>query len=228
MKKRSLFKLFLLNLLTLGFYEYVWLAQTNTEMALRYGVQAPKVRKLLFFGSLSTIFMVSILVIVLYFVPHYNKQLEAIAKPAPQCLVNYAEFSGQISQDIPSTLTQDCKQTVNTYYARQASVDKHMQYAIAAGFLSFIITSVASFYYYRWYQQYISAVTQVLGSSFASRSLLLGMYNAPVVTMLVIQNAFNKSGANSSAERLSALGIYVVASSLLAFILGMLLYFALR
>lgn len=193
MTKRSLARLFALNLLTLGFYEYVWLSQTRQEMVSKYRITIPRIKWLLVLYFLQLVALLGITVAVIHFIPRYNKQLDAVTRPSPQCIIDYAKSSDEVSQGQPASNSQSCKQTVDNYYLQTDKVNRHMDYAVGALIASVLFIIINPIFYARWFSYYARAVAKVTNNKVSQNLvMLLFFFTPPSLGMILIQNAFNQ------------------------------------
>ncbi len=201
MKYRSLLKLFVFNVLTLGFYEYFWLSQTRQEMIAGYNVTIPHVKHLLllYFINFAALFIVFLS--LFHFIPQYNKQLDAITQPSPQCLIDYSRDPGQERLGQPATASQHCKQTVDTYYSEGDRINQAMTYTIGIMIACLVVTIVSPIFYARWFSQYSRAVAQVTNGKLSQNNTMLLFFLIPnSLSMVLVQNAFNQLGTDTNSR----------------------------
>jgi hypothetical protein len=203
MTRRSLTRLFIVNLLTLGFYEYVWLSQTRQEMVSKYNASIPRIKWLLLLYFLQLVALIGILFAVVHFIPRYNQQLDAITRPSPQCIIDYAKNSDEVRQGQAASVSQSCKQSVDNYYSQTDKVDRRMNYAVGAMIVCVVFIIINPVFYARWFSYYSRAVEQVTGGKISQNlAMLLFFFTPPSLGMVLIQNTFNQLSAETDSQQL--------------------------
>lgn len=196
MQKYSLSKLAFLYVITLGFYEYVWLARTYKQISASDPGPTPSLRKLFSIDFSMLIVMASLGVVLVYLIPHLNNQLDTIKPPSQQCMIAYGENSGNVSQNGSLSLTPGCKGTVDRYYDAHDSADKRMTVTIILACLLFLLLLIPAYLHDTWYRDFAKAISRVISNEYSPTSILLGINNAPLVSMLLLQKTFNQMGEN--------------------------------
>ena len=169
MKQRSLVKIAAFNLLTLGLYEFRWLALTRRELVAG-GSRIPGVGKLILLRLLALM----VLVLALW-------NLYGAVKPHPAAPKPPAVCYGRYNTD------ETCRQAIDSYDAGD--------HQLSSLFVFFVCLPVlAGLYWFslRWLVPYCEAVGRVIGSGSSDNTLLylLLMYS-PGIGMLVLQDRFN-------------------------------------
>jgi hypothetical protein len=183
MKKRSLSRMTILTIVTLGFYGLVWLAQTREEMITKYKVKIPSIGyAILVKTSLFIGFLVGV-AIILYFIPANNRAVDNFEKsriqPSAICFGEYNTNS-------------ECRHEIDRYDAQ--SPDESLQ--LFGLFLLIIIAMgvIDWFYLSRWVVKYAEATQIVTGQRLAGTMSVLAVGGVlPFMGMLNVQDAFNKT-----------------------------------
>lgn len=220
MKYRSLPTLFILNLITFGLYEYKWLQQINLGISKTYGLQPPKIDRLVLTRLLGLVSALVLLSVVMFAIPHFNKQLDAIHAPDQSCSQTFDQTSGQ--------LNNACTSSYSNYYAKQDVVTHRIIFALGVVAVCIVLMATSQYYYSKWYQHFAQIIKQVLGNDIAPmKTLLFNVYNTPGLSMIMIQNAFNQNikGINIDGTKYGReLLVYGLASLVLSFLAGVIFY----
>jgi hypothetical protein len=193
MEKRSIPRLILLDICTLGFYELAWLAYTRDEMVQKFGVIIPKSLFLVLTWSAQIIGFIGLIVIVLVVIPASNHRIDTKVRPSPECFYSYTTSSDAVRAGEPAIVSPDCRKTVDNYFSSNAG-DHGVEFSIAYILGYFLLLLFLPWLVLRkWLLPYCVAVEQVThGALSASRCLLLLGLAPPIVAMCALQNTFNK------------------------------------
>jgi hypothetical protein len=197
MQKRSLVKLALLSLLTLGFYEIIWLSETRQEMISKFGVQIPSFRRFLFIMGFQVAAYLSAIILLLVLVPHINHKISTAPDnklPSQQCEIDYAANR---------PVSQGCKDSVTSYWNTTSPKQKYSSYMAYTliGIIAILLSGILSgFGTVRWMKHYAAGVqiaTYGKLSQFKVNNFL--MLLPPTIRILAIQYAFNNAGPINSS-----------------------------
>jgi len=194
MKHRSLPQLISINIVTLGFYELYWLAQTRNEMAVGYGLNMPRTGVLMILKGLQTVIFIGVLLAVFVGIPQGNRQVHNLTKPSPQCFIDYVDSSDRTRAGKSATVTEECRSTVDNYYDSSRNGDDYIMYSLYFLVGAFIVMPLASWLFMKWWLvPYACAVERVTGNAIsATAATLLLAVGPPTAAMYAIQSAFNK------------------------------------
>ena len=185
MKKRSLFKLILYFVLTLGFYELIWLAQTRKELVESYGAKIPRTAYIVATHLVGVV--ISLLLIHLAFlwlVPADNGP-SAISS---DCWSQYILSGAPEDVNSSATISSVCKQEINQFYQNDArQIQQFKEYGLIIVLGLFYILA-----YLRWFTYYASAVEKATRGKLSGLITMLLVVLLPYgVSMLLIQHVFN-------------------------------------
>lgn len=191
MQNRSLVRLAALSLLTLGFYELIWLSETRQEMVSKFGVQIPSFKRFLFVMGFQISSLLAVIVILFLLVPFLNHKINTSPNnppPAQQCEIDYASNR---------PVSQACRDSVNYYYGTASPKQRYSNYLSYSliGIVVILLAGILSgFGTVRWMKHYAAGVqTATYGKISQTKVNNLLMLLPPTIRILVIQNAFNKS-----------------------------------
>jgi hypothetical protein len=187
MKKRSLQKIVLFSIITLGLYEIYWLASTRNEMVRKYRVKIPGAGYMVVVKGLQFIGAITVIAIVLLIIPRQQDKLihaQSIPKPSANCLSEY-------------NVNSECKNEIDKYYAQPTD---NAPYLYMVALLTLILMLAAEgFYLTRWLWPYAKGVGKVTGGWSKGKAMaltvpgvLLPVAIKDVYPVLLIQSAFNR------------------------------------
>lgn len=198
MKNRSLTKIALLNLITLGLYETFWYAQTRNEMVAKYHVKIPSAIYLIAIKLLQFIGLVTVVIILFSTLPSNNRAQEKVHAPTKECLAEYgANVDKAAAAANAPALTSVCKDEVDSYF--NAPKDHSDGLVLAAVLIPIASLTLQAFFITRWLLPYAKGVGKVTASTW-SRAATSGI-TALAITLpiglvspeiLIIQNVFNQ------------------------------------
>ena len=185
MKKRSLFALFLLTVVTLGLYELVWVAQTRNEMVSKFGAKIPSAGYVILVRFLQLAGLIAVVVIVLHAAPSSNRNdqqiLDSRSKPAAICYGQYNQSS-------------ECRSQIDAYVA-PLPFDALDWAGVALGII-FASVLLDLLFMLRWVAAYGLAVQKVTKQTVPGLVAVLALGGVvPILGMLHVQNVFNKTSA---------------------------------
>jgi hypothetical protein len=198
MKNRSPIKIVILNFLTLGFYEIVWLSETRQEMVAKYGVEIPPAKTI---GVVYWFQWLAVLLALVSLGLAFNQWNTVAAKPpilqpSQNCFLQYAETNGPGAKPA-STLSSICKSTVDNYFAAsdERSNEEMKGFYFAGAFFGLVIAGLLSvFVTVRWLKQYALGVEIVTkGQVSKGKALQYLSSTPPYFHIPKIQSAFNKT-----------------------------------
>jgi hypothetical protein len=196
MKKRSLSKLFLLNLFTLGIYELFWLSETRQEMVSKYGVKIPSAKIIVFIVGFQLITCLSAFGVFFLAYNQANKVSSSPTVPTPtqQCWLDYAK-SNDPQLSASTVLSQQCRRSVDKFYADSDKyyADQTRVFRLFAVFYGLGFAALLSVIFYaRWCLHYAAGVAVVTGGKLSkTRAVNYLTLLPPTIRTLLIQDAFN-------------------------------------
>lgn len=192
MQNRSLLRIFILNVLTFGMYELVWLSQTRQEMVDKFGAKIPKTRWIVFVRNYQILTYFAAIALLLYFIPASGKAIDAIQRPSPECFISYTQHT----DDPNSPLTQSCKNAVDNYFDNKASTQQVREvYTLIACFVTGLLSVLL---YARWLNHYAAGVARVTAGKISQTvAMALLLLTPPTIGMIIVQATFNGNSGNS-------------------------------
>lgn len=169
MKQRSLVKLAGFNLLTLGLYEFRWLALTRHELIGITGFRIPSVGKLVLLRFMA----LAVLVLALWNLYGAVRPSMPVSKPPAACIGRY---------DIDPA----CRQAVDGYYAGD-----HQLSNLLIFFISLPVLAGLYWFSLRWLVPYCEAVGRITGPGSNNTLMYLLLMYSPGIGMLLMQDRFN-------------------------------------
>lgn len=171
MKQRSLRRIFICNILTLGLYEVYWLSETRKEMITLSGSRIPSVSRFVLFRLI----MIAAFLFALWGVHLMSTPRPIRDKPDATCY-------GQYTQD-PA-----CKKEIDNYYAPDNQL-----LGVKLFFASLIVLAVVSWLTLKWLVPYCEAIERVTdGRNATNNALFLLLMYSFGFGMLAIQRRFNQ------------------------------------
>lgn len=186
MQKRSLPKLILYFVLTLGIYELIWIVQTRKELIALTGVNIPKALYIVATRVLGII--ISLLLIYLVFVwlgPNSSSQPSSISSG---CWSQYTIAGAPQDVNSSTAISATCKQEITQYY--QSDAEQTNQYKLYG--LVIVLGIFFLWAYLQWFKYYAVATEKATNGRLSSVTTMLIIGFLPYgISMLVIQDAFN-------------------------------------
>src|SRR5437868_1977405 len=96
MQKRPITKLVFLSLITLGFYEVIWLSETRKEMVSKLGLNIPSAKIVGIVYWFQWVSVLLALVSLSIFISQENNisALPPVTQPSRECFINYVNGNG--------------------------------------------------------------------------------------------------------------------------------------
>lgn len=190
MDKRSPTKLLILSIATLGFYQLKWVHDTKDEMVAKFGIQIPSFRIVLWVQAFNMLSLSVVILILLWGIPHINAKIASAPEPAAP------SFQCQYDQAAGRPVSQDCKNSIDTYYGKTSPKMRYQSYLgyTLVGVMALIIINVLSaLIIVRWLKYYAAGVSTLtkgaISQNKAINYLTLHPYGMGIATL---QRAYNK------------------------------------
>lgn len=184
MKKRSLSKMFLYTILSLGIYELVWLYQTRAELQKFSTVRIPSIRWLVLLNAMRFAAIVAGIVLAILLIQTNRSEPKVSLTCWREWGLSMApETSGQV------TLSAACRDLVERSNALTDREDMLIKSYLAVVAL-LLISSVG---YPRWLRNYALAAQQVTRGKLSQTSTMLNLTFASVYGMIAVQDIFNRT-----------------------------------
>lgn len=200
MKKRPISRLVLFNIVTLGIYELVWLVKIRNEIVSKFGYKLPKAWLLVVAEGVQLASIVGLILILFVVIPVSNHKIESTPRPSPQCLIDYAKSADTVRASGNATVSTECRNTYDNYYAVSQSSSKLLGLSFAGILAVFIVAILLGFLVLRkWLTPLALAIERITnGSMSVTTCLLLLVFAPPTVAMAAIQADFNKLATPSA------------------------------
>lgn len=190
MKKRSLLKVLVLTLITLGLYEFYWLYKTRNEMVREYNVKIPNGWWPIIVNVIQIGCFVFIAYALLFAVPANNRRTANVVRPSAECFVESTQSVDSVANGGIETVSQDCKNQIAEYFKRDNSI---MLLATTFG-LSVISFALLWLILTKWYMPYATSISRITNGRLDTSSAILLLILVPSpFGMVAVQDALNKS-----------------------------------
>ena len=169
MKQRPLVKLAVFNILTLGLYEFRWLALTRKELMAAGDSRIPPIGRLIALRATALV----VLAVALWSLYPVLRPYQPAQPPPAACLSRYDADPA-------------CRQAIDTYYQSD-----HGLSGLAMFFVCLVLLAGLYWFSLRWLVPYCEAVGHVTGPGPDNTLMYLLLMYSPGIGMLVMQDRFN-------------------------------------
>lgn len=190
MQNRSLLKLVVYSVLTLGVYGFVWLVQTRRELITATGIRIP--RPIYIIATHLLYIVIGILfayLAVLWFSPERSSGPTTISSG---CWSQYTLAGAPEDINSSQNISAGCKQEINRFYQSDTEQTSHLKlYGMLFVSILFLIWA-----YLKWFTKYATAVEKATNRRLSATTTMIILAFLPFwLSMLIIQHAFNSQKA---------------------------------
>jgi hypothetical protein len=198
MTYRSIPKLLTLNLLTLGLYEAIWLAQTRNEIVRRYRIILPRSWLLYLYIGLQGILIIAALLVAIFVISANENQITQKRQqvdPAEQsrCVAEYALSQSSVENGGPATVSQHCTDVVNNYL--DTTNEDHIMHALYfIGAVVIGLPVISLLFSEKWFWPYARGVERATNGTLSAKTALNILIAAPpFIRISLLQSVFNRT-----------------------------------